>query len=58
MGTVNTMSVTFIDVSLADIDVLIAGLEPGTVYYVLNRDQDGLAQMASILGNPGQIGNV
>jgi len=52
------MSVTFIDVSLADIDVLIAGLEPGTVYYVLNRDQDGLAQMASILGNPGQIGNV
>ncbi len=43
--------ILFIDSRVADIQGLLQGLASGTQVYILNPDEDGLAQIARVLGN-------
>ena len=43
--------ILFIDSRVADIQGLLQGLVSGTQVYILDPDQDGLAQIARLLGN-------
>ena len=44
-----TRDVVFIDSRVSDVADLLSGLKPGERAFVLNPDQDGLAQIASII---------
>ena len=44
-----TSVVTFIDGSISDLEIMVAGLDANSVYYVLDPKRDGLTQMVGIL---------
>jgi Ca2+-binding RTX toxin-like protein/methionine-rich copper-binding protein CopC len=54
----NTTTITFIDGSLADIDTLIAGLPAGSTYFVLDKNRDGVQQMADTLANYHELQSI
>ena len=51
-------SVVFIDSRVHDAATLLQGLDPGTEVVFLQAGQDGLAQMAAVLGERGDVGAV